>query len=82
MIMPYADDAGAMQIGDLQIENGTDRIAIFGSIDLTRDKPGLERARRLKDLLVAIVQTLETDRDLPDHVSPSEPPEVVDNPFR
>lgn len=82
MIRPYADDAGATQIGDLQIENGTDKVSIYGSIDLTRDKEGLERARKLKGLLDAVVQALEAEKDLPDQVPPPRPTDTVGNPFR
>ena len=82
MIKPYADDAGAMQIGELQVENGTDRVALFGSIDLTRDQQGLEHARRLRDLLAAVVESLETEADLPDQLPPPKPTDSVENPFR
>lgn len=82
MIKPYADDTGATQIGDLQVENGSDCVAVYGSIDLTRDKQGLEHARKLKSLLDAIVQSLEAEKDLPDHVPPPKPTDTVDNPFK
>ncbi|MGA1859913.1 hypothetical protein VH569_28345 [Azospirillum sp. 11R-A] len=82
MIKPYADDAGAMQIGELQVENGTDRVALYGSIDLTRDKQGLEHARKLRDLLAAVVKSLETETDLPDQIPPPKPTDTVDNPFK
>ncbi|WP_377807874.1 hypothetical protein ABNQ38_14410 (plasmid) [Azospirillum sp. A29] len=82
MIKPYADDAGAMQIGELRVENGTDRVALYGSIDLTRDKQGLEHARKLRDLLAAVVKSLETETDLPDQIPPPKPTDTVDNPFK
>lgn len=82
MIKPYADDAGAMQIGELQVENGTDRVALYGSIDLTRDKQGLEHARKLRDLLAAVVKSLENETDLPDQIPPPKPTDTVENPFQ
>lgn len=82
MIKPYADDAGAMQIGELQVENGTDRVALYGSIDLTRDKQGLEHARKLRDLLAAVVRSLENETDLPDQIPPPKPTDTVENPFQ
>lgn len=82
MIKPYADDAGAMKIGDIEVENGTDRVALYGSIDLTRDKKGLEHARRLRDLLAAVVQSLEAEADLPDQIPPPKPTDTVENPFQ
>jgi len=71
-----------MQIGELQVENGTDRVALYGSIDLTRDKQGLEHARKLRDLLAAVVKSLETETDLPDQIPPPKPTDTVDNPFK
>ncbi|SDB74109.1 hypothetical protein [Belnapia rosea] len=56
---PYAEEAAAFQIGDLTIENRLDRVALFGSLDLTRDKVGLQHARMLRDLLAAVVTELE-----------------------
>jgi hypothetical protein len=82
MIKPYGDDAGAMQIGELQVENGTDRVALYGSIDLTRDKQGLEHARKLRDLLAAVVESLEAETDLPDQIPLPKPTDTVDNPFK
>ncbi|GLR80312.1 hypothetical protein HUE56_06315 (plasmid) [Azospirillum oryzae] len=82
MIKPYADDAGAMKIGDIEVENGTDRVALYGSIDLTRDKQGLEHARKLRDLLAAVVRSLENETDLPDQIPPPKPTDTVENPFQ
>lgn len=56
---PYADEATALKIGDLTIENGLDRISLFGSLDLTRDTAGLQHAKMLRDLLEAVVTELE-----------------------
>ncbi|AWI88689.1 hypothetical protein C0214_10755 [Methylobacterium sp. DM1] len=78
---PFAEDAGVQTLAGFSIENGTQRIALHGSLDLTRDRVGLERARTLKSLFEAIVATLETE-DLPDSI-PDEPEtaEPVRNPF-
>ena len=80
-ITPFANDADSLGIGDLTIENGTDRVAIYGSIDLTRDKQGLQHARALKALLDAVVQELEEDKKLPDRIAPPDAPETIKNPF-
>lgn len=79
---PFADDAGVRTIGALSFENGTDRIALHGSLDLTRDKNGLAQARLLQQTLDAIVTALEGE-DLPDAVAeaPDEAPKSVPNPF-
>src|SRR4051794_37946089 len=50
-ISPFANESESLGIGDLTIENRTDRISIYGNIDLTRDKSGLEHARMLKAVL-------------------------------
>ena len=79
---PFADDAGVRNIGALCFENGTDRIALHGSLDLTRDKIGLAQARLLKQTLDAIVQALEGE-ELPEALAeaPEAAPKSVPNPF-
>ena len=62
-------------------ENGRERVAIYGSLDLTRDKAGLKLARELKAVLDAAVRRLEAAHDLPDAVPAPEPPTSVQNPF-
>lgn len=79
---PFANEADSMQIGELTLENGTDRIAMYGNLDLTRDKDGLKNARLLKTLLDQIVTTLASDKNLPDKVAPPKKPEQVKNPFQ
>ncbi|GJD75494.1 hypothetical protein [Methylobacterium goesingense] len=79
--VPFADDAAVRTIGDLAIENGTDRIALHGSLDIARDKAGLDRARALAATLAAIVAALE-GAPLPDAVAETvRPTETVKNPF-
>ena len=43
---PYQNEADAVEISDLKVENRLDRITIYGRIDLTRDKAGLETLAR------------------------------------
>lgn len=84
-IQPFANDSEAVTIGELSVENQADRVSVFGSLDLTRDKAGLRHARALKAVLDSVVRALEAEEDLPDRVAPSEAPEgsdTVDNPFR
>ncbi len=78
---PFAEDAGVQTFAGFSIENGTQRIVLHGSLDLTRDRDGLRRAKALKDLLDAVVAALEAE-DLPDSV-PEEPQAAVPvrNPF-
>jgi len=78
---PHADDAASVTIGDLTLENGRDCVAVGGSVDLTRDKPGLAHARALKAVLDAVVHALESDTSLPDKVAPPKPVAEIKNPF-
>ncbi|WP_414476448.1 hypothetical protein [Microvirga sp. M2] len=78
---PFSDDSASLNIHDLTVENGTDKVVIYGSLDLTRDKEGLENARALKALVDGIVKALAHDKDLPDKVQPDEPTQQVKNPF-
>ena len=79
---PFADDASVRSVGALAFENGTDRIALHGALDITRDAAGLATARRLKGTLDAIVSALEA-ADLPARVAeaPEAAPRSVANPF-
>lgn len=78
-MVPYANEADVLQIDDLMIENRLDRITISGDVDLTADQAGLALARRLKEVVDAVVATLE-GQELPERLPP---PDVkhVDNPF-
>ncbi|MDP4026508.1 hypothetical protein Q8W71_28225 [Methylobacterium sp. NEAU 140] len=79
---PFADDAAVRSVGALSFENGTERIAVHGSLDITRDRSGLAQARLLKRTLDAVVTALEA-ADLPEAVAdaPDAPPRTVRNPF-
>lgn len=78
---PFADDAVSVSIGKLTIENGTDRVALYGSLDITRDRQGFARARALKALVDRIVEHLDSEEALPDSIPPAAKPKSVPNPF-
>jgi len=78
---PFSDDTASLSINDLTVENGTDKVAIYGSLDLTRDKEGLKKARALKGLVDSVVKALAQDKDLPDKAPQDEPTQQVKNPF-
>lgn len=80
-LKPYADDSASSAVGQLTVENGRDCVALYGSLDLTRDAAGLARARELRTLLDAVVQALEADPALPDRLEPPREPKNVANPF-
>ena len=77
---PYLNEEDSLAIGELTVENRMDRVTLYGSLDLTRDKAGLEQARQLRDLLEAVVASLEKTNALPAHVA-VKPAEKVRNPF-
>ena len=80
-IKPYANESDSLGIGELTVENRTDRVSIYGSIDLTRDKEGLQYARALKALMDTVISALESEKNLPDKIASPEKPEQVRNPF-
>ncbi len=80
-LKPYADDSASSTVGQLTVENGRDCVALYGSLDLTRDAAGLARARELHALLDAVVQALEADPALPDRLPPPDKTATVENPF-
>ena len=59
MIDPFANDHQSMQIGELIIENQTDKIIIYGDIDLTLDATGYKQAQQLHELTSKILQAFE-----------------------
>jgi hypothetical protein len=81
-ISPFTNESESLGVADLTIENRTDRVSIYGNIDLTRDKAGLEHARMLKAVLDKVVQALETEKNLPDKIAPPDTPDEVANPFQ
>ncbi len=80
---PFADDNASLSIGEFTIENGTDKVALYGSLDLPRDQSGLKQAKALKAAVDAIVKALEQDKPLPEEggSGPTEAPQQVKNPF-
>jgi hypothetical protein len=80
-IVPYANEADALEIGDLTIENRLDQVSIYGEIQLTKDKQGLRHAKKLKAIIDAVVKALEAEKNLPEHIT-FKPTDEVDNPFK
>lgn len=80
-ITPYANEAEALEIGDLTIENRLDQVSLYGEIQLTKDQQGLRHAKELKAIVDAVVQALEAQPHLPEHIT-FKPTDQVDNPFK
>ncbi len=79
-LIPYADESTVLTIQEFTVENRLDRISLYGSLSLTKDKAGLASAKLLQGLLNSIVTTLESSNDLPDEIS-LKPVVTIANPF-
>jgi len=81
----YSNDDDVLNIqGDaLTVSNGTTRVVLSGTLDITKDKRGLKAAMALKEALDGIVAALQADPKLPEKVKeePDAKPGVIDNPF-
>ena len=78
--MPYENEIDSQKVGDdLIIENRLDKISIYGSVELTKDKEGLQYAYALKRVIDATIEALKY-KDLPDHIQIAET-DMVTNPF-
>lgn len=81
-INPYANESQVLTVDTLSFENGIDVIAIHGSIDVTRDRAGLEKARIILAQMESIVSILERTNDLPDAIANDDDEGgVTKNPF-
>ncbi len=80
-IKPFENESDSIAIDELTIENRVDQLELYGSLSITRDKAGLERALQLKAVVDAAVKALQDDAALPDQVS-FRPPDSIDNPFK
>ncbi len=79
---PFADDSAALTIGDFNAENHPDKVVLFGTLDITRDKEGLAKAKALASLLRATVAALKADKALPDRIEQAPARvETTRNPF-
>ncbi len=77
----FGDDAKSLEVGGLTIENGTERIALYGEGEITRDKAGLATARKLKAIIDSALEALEADERLPETIAPPEGLKKVRNPL-
>lgn len=79
----FKNESEARTINEFSIENRLDRVALFGSIDLTHDVEGLALALKLKGILDGVVSVLESEKasgTLPDKITLAATDEV-ENPF-
>ncbi|MCF9034139.1 hypothetical protein [Acinetobacter nectaris] len=79
MFKPFENDESS-SIYDLTLENGSDRVNIYGNLQLTKDQEGLKAAKVLQSLLNELVATLEKEKDLPEKIKIEDAKEI-ENPF-
>ena len=86
MFKPYSNDDDVLNIqGDaLTVSNGTTRVVLNGTLELTQDQRGLKAALALKEAIDAVVASLQAQTNLPAKVKdePDAKPGVVQNPFQ
>ncbi|RKG29826.1 hypothetical protein [Acinetobacter tianfuensis] len=80
MFKPYEHGTESHAIHDLTVENDTDCVSIYGSLQLTKDQVGLKAAKALQALLNDVVASLESESNLPDAVQRDQDGEI-ENPF-
>lgn len=76
---PFENENESTQIEDLTLENRTDRVSIYGNIDITLDKVGLDNAIKLKKVVDDIVAELSR-KELPGRIEIKKS-QTVKNPF-
>ncbi|MEN3177709.1 hypothetical protein ABDK75_17245 [Gluconobacter sp. OJA] len=79
--IPFLDAGESVRIDDLTIENGTERIALYGRLEIRRDRIGLQDIQALKAQIDAIARELEGSAHLPDRARVAREDSVIPNPF-
>lgn len=59
MFKPFEKGTESSSIEDLTLENDVDCVSIYGNLQITKDKVGLEQAKALQSFLNDIVAALE-----------------------
>ena len=78
--MAFQNETDSFHIGDITVENRLDRISIYGSLDITKDKSGLADALVLKRIIDASIEEMKRDKNLPDKIDILQT-NTVPNPF-
>jgi hypothetical protein len=81
----FANDTDVLNIqGDaLTVSNDPTRIVVSGTLEVTRDEAGLKAALALQQAVDCIVDVLQNEASLPEHIveEPPAPTGTVKNPF-
>ncbi|VAX43125.1 Uncharacterised protein [Acinetobacter calcoaceticus] len=79
MFKPFEKGTESSSIEDLTLENDVDYVSIYGNLQITKDKVGLEQAKVLQSFLNDVVAALEKE-ELPEKIErPAE--QEINNPF-
>lgn len=79
MFKPFEKGTESSAIEDLTLENDVDCVSIYGNLQITKDKVGLEQAKALQSFLKEVVAALEKE-ELPEKIErPAE--QEINNPF-
>ncbi|CAI3135657.1 MULTISPECIES: hypothetical protein [Acinetobacter] len=79
MFKPFEKGTESSSIEDLTLENQVDYVSIYGNLQITKDKVGLEQAKTLQSFLNDVVAALEKE-ELPEKIErPAE--QEINNPF-
>lgn len=78
---PFVDHGESLSVDGLTIENGDDRVALYGRLRIGKDQAGLKDAKALKAIIDALVARLEQEPSLPDRLPPGEKAHPVEDPF-
>ena len=81
MFKPYQNGTESHAIHDLTLENGEERINLYGNLQITKDQAGLAAAKALQAFLNDVVQPLEAEVDLPGQIGQDNDDHEVENPF-
>lgn len=77
--LAFGDESQSVTLDGLTIENRLDTISLYGTLDITKDKIGYERALDLKRVIDSAIDQMRRI-DLPDHIEAQEI-ETTKNPF-
>lgn len=80
VIQPFQNEEEAITISELTIENRLDRVSIYGSVDITKDKQGQDYLFEPKRQIDAIADQMKNE-ELPERMENLEAKEV-NNPFK
>lgn len=78
---PFGPDSQVQTIDQMTVENDPARISVYGRLDITHDRGGLDNARALAALINAVVTRLEAEPTLPDHAQVAPRTHPMTNPF-